>query len=122
VRGPERSGRYELDRSGQPIRHAPTAVLPSDQELLHELWLISHFGWIADATICRALIISGAQEIRASGVRDGLVELVNRGWVERRYTDGGTEEPEWRLTDSGRDVLGYRGSAAPQLLGCIPTE
>jgi hypothetical protein len=109
VRWPERSGRDELDRSGQPIRHAPTAVLPSEQELLRELWLISHFGWIADATICRALIISRAQEILASGVKDRLVELVNRGWVERRYTDGGTDEPEWRLTDSGRVVLAYRG-------------
>jgi len=72
------------------------------------LWLISHFGWIADATICRALIISGAQEILDGGLGDRLRQLVNRGWVERRHTDGGTDETEWRLTDSGRDVLAHR--------------
>ena len=105
---PERSGRHELETSGQPDRHAPAAIPPSEEELLRELWSITHFGWIADATICRALIISGAQEILASGLGDRLRQLVNRGWVERRHTDGGTDEPEWRLTDSGRDVLARR--------------
>ena len=85
------------------------AIPPSDQELLHELWLISHFGWIADATISRALIISGAQDILASGLGDRLRQLGNRGWVERRHNDAGTNEPEWRLTDSGRDALAHRG-------------
>jgi len=109
VSWPERSGRHELATSRQPARHARTAIRPSDQELLHELWSISHFGWIADATISRALIISGAQEILASGLGDRLRQLVNRGWVEWRHPDGGTGEPEWRLTDSGRDVLAHRG-------------
>jgi len=109
VRWPERSGRHDLERSGQPIPHARVVTAPSDRELLHELWLISHFGWIADSIISRALIISGAQEILASGVGDRLRELVNRGWVEQRHNDGGTDPTEWRLTDSGRDVLAYRG-------------
>ena len=109
MRWPERSGRHELETSGQPARHAPAAIPPSEEELLRELWLISHFGWIADATICRALIISGAREVLASGLGDRLRQLLNRGWVEQRHTDGGTDEPEWRLTDSGRDVLAHRG-------------
>jgi DNA-binding MarR family transcriptional regulator len=88
--------------------HAPAGIPPSEEELLRELWLISHFGWIGGATISRALIISGAREVRSSGLGDRLEQLVNRGWVERRQSDGGTEEPEWRLTDSGRDVLAHR--------------
>ena len=109
MRWPERSGRHELETSGQPARHARAAIPPSEEELLRELWLISHFGWIAGATIYRALIISGAQEVLASGLGDRLRQLVNRGWVEGRHTDGGADEPEWRLTDSGRDVLAHRG-------------
>jgi DNA-binding HxlR family transcriptional regulator len=85
------------------------AIPPSDQELLHELWLISHFGWMAAATIARALIISGAQDILASGLGDRLRQLLNRGWVEQRHNDGETDEPEWRLTDSGRAALAHRG-------------
>jgi DNA-binding HxlR family transcriptional regulator len=85
------------------------AIPPSDQELLHELWLISHFGWIADATISRALFISGAHQTLTSGLGDRLRQLLNRGWVERRDNDAGTDEPEWRLTDSGRDALAHRG-------------
>jgi hypothetical protein len=84
------------------------AIPPSDQELLHELWLISHFGWVADATIARALMISGAREILAGGLGDRLGQLASRGWVEGRENDAGTDEPEWRLTDSGRDVLAQR--------------
>ena len=83
------------------------AIPPSDEELLHELWLISHFGWIADATISRSLIISGGQDILASGLGDRLRQLLNRGWVERRHNDGETDE--WRLTDGGRDALAHRG-------------
>jgi hypothetical protein len=78
---------------------------PSDQALLHELWLISHFGWIAEATIRRTLIISGAHESLAASLAERLRQLLNRGWVEQRHDDLGTEELEWRLTDSGRDAL-----------------
>jgi len=109
VRGPERSGRYELAPSGQPVRHAGTVIAPSDRELLHELWLISHFGWIGDASISRAVIISGAQDIPFGGLGERLRQLLDRGWVEQRHAGGGTDPREWRLTDSGRDVLAYRG-------------
>jgi hypothetical protein len=108
VRGPERSGRHELETLGQPAPHARTVSAPSDRELLHELWLISHFGWIADATISRALIISGAQDIPFGGLGERLRQLLDRGWVEQRHAGGGTDPREWRLTDSGRDVLAYR--------------
>jgi hypothetical protein len=101
----ERSGWHERCTPGRPTRHAPAAVAPSDRKLLHELWSISHFGWIAQATICRALIISGAQETLARGLGDRLRHLRNRGWVEQRDNDTGTDEREWRLTDSGRDAL-----------------
>ena len=67
--------------------------------------MIGHFGWIAHATIRRALIISGAQETLASGLGDRLRQLLNRGWVEQRHDDAGTDEPEWRLTNSGRDAV-----------------
>ena len=97
------------ETSGEPTRHARMAIPPSDQDVLHELWLISHFGWIADATISRALFISGVQVTLASGRADRLRQLLNRGWVEQRDGDAGTDEPEWRLTDSGRDALAHRG-------------
>ena len=91
------------------MRRDRMAIRPSDQELLHELWLISHFGWIADATVARALVISGAQEILTCGLGDRLRQLLNRGWVEQRHNDTGTDEPKWRLTDSGRAALSHRG-------------
>jgi hypothetical protein len=108
VSWPERSGRHELENTGHPTRHAGTAIALGDQDLLHELWLISHFGWIAEATIARGLMISGAREVLTGHLGDRLRLLLNRGWVERRYTDGGTDEPEWRLTDGGRDALAHR--------------
>ena len=107
--GAKRSGRHEPEVSGQPTRRVPRAMAPSDQELLHELWLISHFGWIAYATVCRTLIISGAEETLAGGLADRLRQLLDRGWVEQRHTDAGMDEREWRLTDGGRDALARRG-------------
>ena len=77
--GAKRTGRHEPEASGQPTRHAPRAIPPGDQELLHELWLISHFGWMAYATICRTLIISGAEETLASGLADRLRQLLTAG-------------------------------------------
>jgi DNA-binding HxlR family transcriptional regulator len=73
------------------------------------LWLISHFGRIAEATIRRSLIISGAQEILATALAERLRQLLNRGWVEHRHNDAGPGEPEWRLTDSGRAAFAHRG-------------
>ena len=83
----------------------PDRKPPSDPGLLRELWLISHFGWIAETTIRRALIISDAHEILADSLRERLRQLLSRAWVEQRYHDLGTGEPEWRLTETGRDAL-----------------
>jgi hypothetical protein len=109
VSSPERSGRHELEpvQLASPTRRNRNP--PSDQELLHAVWLISHFGWIAEATIRRTLMISDAQRILATGLAERLRQLLNRGWVERRHNDPGTDELEWRLTDSGRDALAHRG-------------
>jgi hypothetical protein len=84
---------------------APDRKPPSDDGLLRELWLISHFGWIAETAIRRALIISDAHEILADSLTERLRQLRNREWVEQRYSDLGTGELEWRLTDTGRDAL-----------------
>jgi len=78
---------------------------PGERALLQELWLIGHFGWIAEATIRRTLVISGVHEIFAVSLDERLRQLLNRGWVEQRDNDLGTEELEWRLTDRGRDAL-----------------
>ncbi len=76
---------------------------PSDEQaLLHELWQISHFGWISEAAIRRTLTIAGGQELSALAVGERLRPLAERGWVERRHA--GTDEHEWRLTDSGRSA------------------
>ena len=81
----------------------------TDQALLQQLWLISHFGWITQATIDRALIISDADEILAADLPERLRQLQQRGWVQQRDSDAGAHELEWRLTDSGRDALPDRG-------------
>ncbi len=84
------------------MRPDPT---PSDEQaLLDELWQISHFGWIPEAAIRRALTIAGGQEISAVAVAERLRRLVERGWVEQRDRDADTQEQEWRLTDSGRSA------------------
>jgi hypothetical protein len=101
---PRRSGRHPLDTVGRLARQAPIANRPATRQLLQELWLISHFGWIAEAAIRRTLVISG-EEILAVSLAERLRQLLNRGWVEQRYSDAGTEELDWRLTDSGRDAL-----------------
>ena len=81
----------------------------SDQALLEQLWLIGHFGWIARATIDRALIISDADEILAADLPERLRQLQQRGRVQQRDSDAGTDELEWRLTDGGREALPDRG-------------
>ena len=81
----------------------------TDQALLQQLWLISHFGWIAQATIDRALIISDADEILAADLPERLRQLQQRGWVQQRDSDAGAHELEWRLTGSGREALPDRG-------------
>ena len=108
MRPPARSGPNELDPSGQRARTPPGRNPPSDPELLHTLWLISHFGWIAEATIRRSLMISAPRAILATAVADRLRQLLIGGWVEERHTNPGAGGPEWRLTDSGRAALAHR--------------
>jgi len=78
------------------------AKLPDERTLLREIWQISHFGWIAEATIRRGLTIAGGQELSAGAVARHLQLLVELGWAEQR--DGDAGEREWRLTDSGRNA------------------
>ncbi|MGZ6589984.1 MAG: hypothetical protein ACXVHX_37755 [Solirubrobacteraceae bacterium] len=66
-------------------------------------------GWIAQATIDRAVIISDADEILDADLPERLRQLQQRGWVEQRDSDAGADEPEWRLTGIGREVLPVRG-------------
>jgi hypothetical protein len=84
-----------------PARPSPKP--PDEQALLHELWQISHFGWIREAAILRNLTIVG-QKIPAPALAERLRQLLKRGWAEQRHSDAGTGEREWRLTDSGRNV------------------
>jgi len=85
-----------------PARPSPKS--PDEQALLHELWQISHFGWIPEAAIRRSLTIAG-QEIAAAALAEHLQQLLERGRAEQRHSDAGTGEHEWRLTDSGRNAV-----------------
>ncbi|MGZ6778386.1 MAG: hypothetical protein ACXVGO_05265, partial [Mycobacterium sp.] len=62
VAGAIRPTRTGYVRAAGPTRSPRRPI--SDQALLEQLWLISHFGWIAKATIDRALIISDADLAR----------------------------------------------------------
>jgi hypothetical protein len=82
----------------------PSAKLLDEHALLHELWQISHFGWIREAVIRRGLTIACGQEVPAAAVAEGLRQLLERGWAEQRDSDVSTREREWRLTDHGRSA------------------
>ena len=86
-----------------PVHRTPTSRRPLDERtLIDELWRISHFGWIPEAAIRRALTLSRGQEIRADSLHQGLRQLLDRGYVEHRDSDADAAEHHWRLTDSGR--------------------
>jgi hypothetical protein len=72
--------------------------------ILRELWQISHFGWGREPAIRRSMTIADGHEIPAGALAERLRQLLERGWVERRDSDAGTGEREWRLTDSGRNA------------------
>jgi hypothetical protein len=85
----------------RPVGRTPTIAKLLDQRtLIDELWRISHFGWIPDAAIRRALTLAGGHEIPNDRLHQGLRQLLERGCVEHRASDTG--EHHWRLTDSGR--------------------
>lgn len=96
--------RPSLAGHDSPAGPAPRSAKPlNEQALLHELWQISHFGWIREVTIRRGLAIAG-QEIHDATLANCLGRLLERGWVEPRHSDSGTGHREWRLTDSGRNA------------------
>ena len=78
---------------------------PDGQALLWELWRISRFGWMPEATLRRGLTIAGGRQISAEAVAERLRGLREFGWVEQRDSSRGAGERAWRLTDSGRSAL-----------------
>jgi hypothetical protein len=101
---PGQSGRQKPGTPRRPAQRAPSAKPTDEQALLHELWQISHFGWIPGVAIRRSLTIASGQEIPAAALAERLRQLLERGWAEQRDGDGGTGAREWRLTDSGRNA------------------
>jgi hypothetical protein len=86
-----------------PVDRTPTIRRLLDQRtLIDELWRISHFGWIPEAAIRRALTLAGGHEIPNDSLHHGLRQLLERGFLEHRDSDAETGEHHWRLTDTGR--------------------
>ena len=95
-----------LGRGGKPLadRGGTTARLLEERTLREELWRISHFGWIPEAVIRRALTLTGGRELPADSVHQGLRRLLDRGWVEYQASEDADGERCWRLSDSGRQI------------------
>lgn len=95
-----------LGRGGEPpVEPGGTgAWLLEERALLEELWRISHFGWISEAVICRALTLSGGREVPTDCLHRSLRRLLERGWVEYEGSERDDGEPCWRLSDSGRQI------------------
>jgi hypothetical protein len=101
------SGRgSELGRGGAPLveRGGTTARLLEERTLLEELWRISHFGWIPEAVIRRALTLAGGRELPTDSLHHGLRRLLDRGWVEHQASEDTDGEQRWRLSDRGRQI------------------
>ena len=81
-----------------------TARLLEERTLLEELWRISHFGWIPEAAIRRALELAGARELPTDSLHQGLRRLLDRGWLEHHLSNEDDGEQHWRLSDSGRQI------------------
>ena len=83
-----------------------TRPRPLDERtLIDELCRVSHFGWIPEAVIRRALTLARGREIPTTdSLHQGLRQLLDRGWIEHRDGDADDGEHHWRLTDSGRDA------------------
>jgi hypothetical protein len=73
-----------------------------ERTLIDELWRISHFGWIPEAAIRRALTLARGQETATDSLHHGLRQLSERGCVEHRDGDASTGIHHRRLTDHGR--------------------
>src|SRR5450755_1509279 len=61
-----------LSPSGKrPVDRARTSARPLEEwTLLEELWRISHFGWIPEAVIWRALTLAGDREIPTDSLHE----------------------------------------------------
>lgn len=87
----------------RPVDRTSTIRRLLDQRtLIDELWRVSHFGWIPEAAIRRALTLAGRPEIPNDCLHQGLRQLLERGYLEHRDSDADTGEHHWRLTDTGR--------------------
>ena len=101
----------DRSRDQTPPRHTtagparPSRKLPDEHALLHELWRISHFGWIAHATLFRSLTSSAGHQIADAALAGHLQQLLDRGWMEQRSSAAHADQREWRLTDSGRNAV-----------------
>jgi hypothetical protein len=95
-----------LGRGGEPLveRGGTTARLLEERTLLEELWRISHFGWIPEAMIRRALTLAGGRELPTDSLHQGLRRLLDRGWVEHQASEDTDGEQHWRLTERGRRI------------------
>ncbi len=93
-------------RGGEPLvaRGGTTARLLEERTLLEELWRISHFGWIPEAVIGRALTLAGGRELPTDSVNQGLRRLLDRGWVEHQASEDTDGEQRWRLSGRGRRI------------------
>jgi len=77
-----------------------------ERTLIDELWRISHFGWIPEGVIRRALTLARGREVPTDGLHRDLHQLLARGWVEHHDADTNMGDRHWRLTDSGREARG----------------
>jgi hypothetical protein len=88
-----------------PVERIRMSRRPLDERtLIDELWRISHFGWIPEGVIRRALTLARGQEVATDGLHQRLRQLIARGWVEHDDGDANLGDHRWRLTDSGRDA------------------
>ena len=90
------------DRAVERTRTSRGSV--DERTLIDELWRISHFGWIPEGVMRRALTLARGREAPTDGLHQGLRQLLARGWVEHRDADANIGDHHWRLTYRGRDA------------------
>lgn len=76
--------------SGRSTGRLRSAGCWTKRTLIDELWRISHFGWIPEAAIRRALTLAGGHEIPNNSLHQGLRQLLERGYLEHRGSDADT--------------------------------
>ena len=68
--------------SGRSTGRLRSAGCWTKRTLIDELWRISHFGWIPEAAIRRALTLAGGHEIPNNSLHQGLRQLLECGYLE----------------------------------------